>query len=740
MKNKKLFAILTLVCFMFTLMPVAAFADVDVQETYIYTEEANAEVDVNEEVTLTFDEVDELYIWFEETANVPSTALGTLDASGNFVAAPNGILKVADVTAGEVKVAFKREGTYELHAAVQAPTKNDTNNTWSKAVAAVADYELQTEDDYKTVEVSADVADSDDYVIKYGSKTYEDGETIDVIVGDEVANGIEEKTIKFTVYENDEEGAATVYAKGVEVNGTAKVSINDLEAKRNGEVSFDVVIDKVGTHKVYVVIDDFKVTFKIDANEGKADKIVVSNEPKAAVNIETINEEGSFAGFLAFDIFDENGNKLTAGVVDDVLPGAGYDKALVAGNNYVSVVSQPAKSKVENEDLKLSYEYYNAAGDAAWTIVSDAKFVEEGEYTFKVALDDGTSAKATVKLVEANDPVALSISYFTDSVQLGGQISPKSIGWLDENNAFTSVLSAGKITEDEIEFAVTGAAVEKVVDTTIYVKDDEKYVGSEIVVTVVDEENDLVATKTLTVANEAKELAFDTTTAPVDMARTIGVTLVDEAGKTVGLNATTASAYVVVLSKPADCDVTAEVKGNYVNATKGTFDINFSADKVGAVTLQAVLKAEVDGVVRYYTGTQVVTVGAAGIDDIVVMSIGSNEVVINGEVKTIDAAPIVENNRTFVPFRALAEAFGATVAYDEATQSVTAELNGVTVVMTIGSAEYTVNGEAATMDVAPFINGSRTMIPVRFAAQAFGIDVTPTYDDNGATADVVFTK
>ncbi|MBQ5683457.1 MAG: hypothetical protein IIV26_08030, partial [Peptococcaceae bacterium] len=31
MKNKKLFAILTLVCFMFTLMPVAAFAGVDDQ-------------------------------------------------------------------------------------------------------------------------------------------------------------------------------------------------------------------------------------------------------------------------------------------------------------------------------------------------------------------------------------------------------------------------------------------------------------------------------------------------------------------------------------------------------------------------------------------------------------------------------------------------------------------------------------------------------------------------------------
>ena len=81
---------------------------------------------------------------------------------------------------------------------------------------------------------------------------------------------------------------------------------------------------------------------------------------------------------------------------------------------------------------------------------------------------------------------------------------------------------------------------------------------------------------------------------------------------------------------------------------------------------------------------------------------------------------------------------GAEVAYDEATQAVTAELNGVTVVMTIGSATYTVNGAEKTMDVAPFINGSRTMVPVRFVAEAFGIKVIPTYDQNGATADILF--
>ena len=227
--------------------------------------------------------------------------------------------------------------------------------------------------------------------------------------------------------------------------------------------------------------------------------------------------------------------------------------------------------------------------------------------------------------------------------------------------------------------------------------------------------------------------------------------VVDEDGNKVALTGTLADKaeyqiQYIVLDKPADAKVSVNDATNLKDLNnKGIGKMALTSNKVGNVTVQVVVKAEytatnneVANQVKYYTGTQIFAVGTAGVGDVVVMSIGSNEIVINDAKATIDAAPIVENNRTFVPFRALAEAFGATVAYDEATQAVTAELNGVTVVMTIGSAEYTVNGEAKTADVAPFINGSRTMVPVRFAAEAFGIKVIPTYDENGATADILF--
>ena len=234
----------------------------------------------------------------------------------------------------------------------------------------------------------------------------------------------------------------------------------------------------------------------------------------------------------------------------------------------------------------------------------------------------------------------------------------------------------------------------------------------------------------------------------------VGVAVVDSQGNKVALNrgaVKEATISYVVLDKPEDSKVSVSTDGADNNIlTEGTFKMNVTANKVGNVTIQAVAKVTYEksvanstdkaqqNVVKYYTGTQIFAVGKDSVGQVVVMSIGSNEIIVNDAKGAIDAAPMIQNDRTYVPFRALAEAFGATVAYDEATQAVTAELNGVTVVMTIGSATYTVNGAEKTMDVAPFITGSRTMIPVRFAAEAFGIKVIPTYNPDGSTADILF--
>ncbi len=57
---------------------------------------------------------------------------------------------------------------------------------------------------------------------------------------------------------------------------------------------------------------------------------------------------------------------------------------------------------------------------------------------------------------------------------------------------------------------------------TVTAKDDEKYVGSEITVTAVDERYNLVNTVDLTVADDARDLKFATKTAEVNVNKISG--------------------------------------------------------------------------------------------------------------------------------------------------------------------------------------------------------------------------
>jgi hypothetical protein len=87
-----------------------------------------------------------------------------------------------------------------------------------------------------------------------------------------------------------------------------------------------------------------------------------------------------------------------------------------------------------------------------------------------------------------------------------------------------------------------------------------------------------------------------------------------------------------------------------------------------------------------------------------------------------DVPPVVEAGRTLVPLRAVVEPLGAAIQWDQPTQTIT--ITGKhTVVMTIGSTAATVDGQTRILEVPPRIEGGRTLVPVRFVAEAFGYTV-----------------
>jgi hypothetical protein len=97
---------------------------------------------------------------------------------------------------------------------------------------------------------------------------------------------------------------------------------------------------------------------------------------------------------------------------------------------------------------------------------------------------------------------------------------------------------------------------------------------------------------------------------------------------------------------------------------------------------------------------------------------------VNGEsVNFGSVLPVIKNNWTLVPFRAISDSLKAEVTWDPTEQSMTVTKNGVVVKLVIGSTTALVDGKEITLDAPAEIINGRTLIPVRFIATAFNADV-----------------
>ena len=118
------------------------------------------------------------------------------------------------------------------------------------------------------------------------------------------------------------------------------------------------------------------------------------------------------------------------------------------------------------------------------------------------------------------------------------------------------------------------------------------------------------------------------------------------------------------------------------------------------------------------------------------MTIGRASGYINGTARPLDAAPIIRESRTMLPVRFVAEAFGAEVGWDGATSTATVKTETVEIKITIGAKVAYVNGKEVALDAPAFIESSRTYMPVRFVAENLGA----TVGWDGATSTATLTK
>ncbi|MBS3986232.1 MAG: thermonuclease family protein [Selenomonadales bacterium] len=114
-------------------------------------------------------------------------------------------------------------------------------------------------------------------------------------------------------------------------------------------------------------------------------------------------------------------------------------------------------------------------------------------------------------------------------------------------------------------------------------------------------------------------------------------------------------------------------------------------------------------------------------------------VVVNGRALVMDVPPVIRSGRTLVPLRAIFEALGASVEWNDATRTITGRRAETTITLQIDNPSATVNTARVTLDVPPTIVGGRTLVPARFIAESLGARVGWNEQTRTVTVDSATT-
>ena len=759
--SKKIVALVTMAAFVLTLVPAAAFAagTADNQNSSYFTTQETVEVDAGEPVETAFliktadnattEKMQNVVVWAEDAAGNISSAATFSTITGDNASATevqglkdNGKIFKVDSTVGvadgtKVNVTFSRGGVYKIYAAtVNDLTKIAAGQTRATAFENVDLGMLSGAPTDRNVINVSEAAAADVAKIKVDSKEVPDNGSEELTPV--LPNNTDKKTVTITALDkignalSGKEFTVTTNSSKLTVSGTTTTDVF-------GKFDLSYQASAAGKYTIKVVCGDYNANLIVDIEKDAAtpDKITVVKDG-GVVDIATKD----FGKAVQLDIVDKNGNsiaKTNANLTgkEPVWAGDVNDQKV---ENYVEIVSQPEKAKLTDSDVRVKYD--DTEGVYTLEIIGTPT-LKAGEYTVRLSLLSGNSTDVTFKLEEAGEPVSIEID--GDNTVKAGKPYTATAYYVDANGIKTKIdsdtnMSVGYsgLISDSPAFDGTLASDGEIGFTAMSGKD---YYGTKVTLYVVDTEKGIEAHKDVTVVDptltDVVTFDFDKTSGPISQDNTVKMTIKDEDGNVVeDINNVNLKAYVD--SKSAeDANVSVDVNNVQVQKGKATFTVYSDKETTADIRLVTVVGG------KYYAGTLTYAFGEQDVpvDTSVVMTIGSNDFIVNNDVVSVeDAAPYVANDRTYVPFRALGEALGAEVVWDNDARTVTYTLGNTEVVMTIDETTYTVNGEEKTMDVAPVITGDRTYVPVRFVGEALGFKVIALSAADGTTASVVFQK
>lgn len=771
--KKKVVALLTLAMFVMTLLPVAAFAANLAVPEYSWIafedDQTNPTVDIDETL------IAEAHMYAQDNENAPGTMENsvvwvtkkgektpiinaTIDLVKNdsFTGAwdglmdESGVYAVDKITDGDkIGIKVATAGEYTLHVG---------QLQWDIAEGKYLPKELDDQKGYDFVVAAVD-ADSMTFVDEKGKALVVNDDDVATLTKAQLEatnfeyNGVDTYKVTGTLLDENKKPMKRQEITLSSNKDNLVLEDETVTTNRKGEFDIEFSLNDEVNATVTITYGDLEYTLKVDAAENDLDSITTTKEGGYVLAGKDNNYAQAskfFSTAVQFEITDKNGAVVEGNLPATEIAGDAKD---TNHNKYIKV-TKPSNSTLKPEALELAWDDEEEVYTLKYVGTNPKKDLVEGEYTVTVALLNGDSAKATFNVAKFGDVKDLAIKTYRSNKDLAGAVATDDeialgdmldvfVKYVDENgieiyanNSNLKVGAEGKAINKKVPpfDAQCAAAYVLKADSTV----NESLIGTTIKVTAFDSKEKKLATKELTVVDAYKtySLSFDKNEGKVNTDNNVKVSVVDKNDKVADEVNGVVYAYVDSQSNK-DAKVTVATDKN---AAKGKFNITVYANQpttadivVGVRTSDAKIYA---GTLTYTFGEESIPTGTS-----VVMTLGSTEMIVNNQLVDMkDAAPFAQDNRTFVPFRALGEALGAKVDYDQDAKTVTYKLGSSEIVMTLGSKDYTVNGVKKTMDVAPFAKDNRTYVPVRFVGEGLGFTVTGLTNANGQYVAVAFTK
>lgn len=430
------------------------------------------------------------------------------------------------------------------------------------------------------------------------------------------------------------------------------------------------------------------------ANEAKDDIQITYNGTLLQKDVDYTIESGSQKFTINF-IGNYSGQKELSYVINANISvkAKGYDGSYDGKPHKIQLTGVP-----DNATITYGTEQSNITSSSEFT------YTDAGTYTVYwkvVSGNNEVTGSAVVKITKAEPELSFAQTAMTvrpSAAPFKNELTKaegtEEVKYSSSNETVATVAENGTIT-------VVGTGTTRI---TASVTENKNFVAGTT-------EFDLTVKKKSSSSSDTAAPTYGVSTSKTENGKISVTPAKAEAGEKVTIKATPDSGYQLDKVTVKDKD-NSNVKLTKVNDNEYTFTMPKGKVSVDATFVQK--DAADDN-------------NVAEKSKVIKLQIGSRIVNVDNEAVIYDAAPVIRNDRTLVPIRIVTETLGGKVDWNGVTKEVTLNIDGKEIKMTIGKT-------LEKYGVAPVIIDGRTFVPVRFVADELG--ATVAWDDATKTVTI----